>query len=499
VDDSHDEGVGPADGRPAAGRETTVSQPQQPPYQTPVNRPPQQAWQPQPPPQWQPPPQQPWPPPQQPWPPPQPGWSGQQYAPPPIAGPDIGLHVKRALHWNLATVHPTPAEEQQLDAAGVDRSLHGLYVWRRSTLLVAFPVLLLSAVLSFVDAVQVDSEVATGLGMFLVYLQPISLMLVPVGAIVVIRSWTDLRRPAKALVVCWIVSIAVPLITVLVPINYLIDMSAVQQAYVQQYGTLDGWNDAVLGLRMYAGLSFAGNLIPVILSIPSGVLKGAGRIKSLFPAASTPGFFLVSVAPFYSLFMVVVFVVVDQMAGNALLLLGVGLLAFTPWLYVIRRKVYARPLTSAEADVELPRASRASGYLAALALLLIGIFVLTANVAGRDLVGTGDAKFFSYTEVLRWVVEYESRNLVAAVLFSTIFLYFVYAEWRNTTQASGEIREEHDARLRALERCLAVPAPVQVQAQVQAQVPGPVQAQVQAQVQAHVQAPQATWQGPPTS
>jgi hypothetical protein len=210
------------------------------------------------------------------------------------------------------------------------------------------------------------------------------------------------------------------------------------------------------------------------------VLKGAGRIKGLFPSASLPGWFLVAVAPLYSLFMIVVFVLIDQIVGNFLLLVGVGLLAFAPWLYVIHRGVYGRPLSINEADTELTRASRWGGWLTLAGIAFIVIFGLTAKVGQRDVVGgDSDKSFFTYVDVLRTVSEVLARGMVTAVVFSTIFLFLVYAEWRTMTEFAGTIKSEHDAQVSALERYMVSrAAPFDP-----ADWPAP--------------GPQATWGGPP--
>src|SRR5437763_927352 len=88
----------------------------------------------------------------------------------------------------------------------------------------------------------------------------------------------------------------------------------------------------VLSQRVATAVSYALTLLPVIITVPAGVLKGAGRMRFLFPAAALPGWFLLSTAPFYSIFLIVVFILIDQIVGNFLLVLGVALLAFGPWL-----------------------------------------------------------------------------------------------------------------------------------------------------------------------
>jgi hypothetical protein len=195
-----------------------------------------------------------------------------------------------------------------------------------------------------------------------------------------------------------------------------------------------------------------------VVTIPGGVLKGAARIKSLFPAASLPGWFLVAVAPFYSLFTVVVFVLIDQIIGNGILLLGVGLLAFSPWLFVIYRRTYGRPLSVAEAKVELPKASRIGGFLFAGGLTLIAIYLLRSKVNGMDVLGSdSDKSFFTYVQVLQTLAEVFSRMLVTTVVFSAIVLSMVFAEWRTSRTMRPDIRAEHDTQMQAIERYMASP------------------------------------------
>ena len=435
---------------------------QPPPMQSPPVQPPlQQPWPPQPPPQQ---PRQNWPPQQQPpphWgPAPQQQWPSQPPAGPP--GPSLGTHLRRAFNWNLAEIVVTPKEQQQLAAAGVEPRLHGMLAWRRSTLIAALPLLVLSVVLAFYNVIHEGTDGLTGLGKICDFLPAIALLLIPIGAMRVIGSWTEMRRNSRILIGCWVLSIAVPLLVALVPLDALADIDTARQQVVDQGGDVAAFDAYILSLRAALAVNYAMTLLPVVVTVPSGVLKGAARIKSLFPAASLPGWFLVAVAPFYSLFTIVVFVLIEQMVGNGLLLVGVGLLAFSPWLFVIHRKVYGRPMSVAEAAKELPRASRFGGFFLIGGLALIAIYVVTAKVNGRDVVGTGDSAFFSYVDVLRALGEVISRTLVTTVVFSAIVLSMIFAEWRVGRSMPPEIQAEHDSQMRAIERYMASPtAPAQ--------------------------------------
>jgi hypothetical protein len=434
-------------------------QPPQQPGQPPAQQWPAQQWPAAPQQQWAGQPQQQWAgqppqPPQQQW-GPQQGWQQPaqqqpQYAPPRIPGPGIGTHLKRAIDWNVAEIVATPREKQQLEALGIEPRLHGLFVWRRSSLIVAMPLLLVGVVLAFVQAADVELSGFNGLGKLWVFLPAIGLVFVPLGALGSIRSWTELRRTSKALIVCWVLSLVLPLSAALIPLDYVTDIGRLEAAY---------GGSGVFALRLGLAVSFALTLLPVIVSVPGGVVKGAARVKSLFPSASLPGWFLVAVAPFYSLFMVIVFVLIDQLIGNGLLLLGVGLLAFAPWLYVVYRRVYGRPLSLAEARTELARASRFGGVITLGGMLLIIIFAFTRKVGGAHVLGSSDKdSIFTYIQVLRSLIEVLGRSIVTTVVFSSIFLTMILTDWRTMTEMRGEIKEEHDSQMRALQRYIDSPA-----------------------------------------
>ena len=429
--------------------------PYQPPDPPPFQR---QPPAPQPPPGYQPPPayaQQPVQPPH-PVQPAQPGYPPgavpPAWGPPPPAGPTVMTHLTRAIDWNVGQIDVTPSERIALDAAGVEPRLHGLFAWRRSTLLVALPLLVLSVLLSIIEAADIETEGFNAFGKLWLYLPTIGLIFVPIGVVKVIQTWTEMWRSAKFLIVCWLLSIGFPLFAALIPLDMVIDIDGMRAEQELFGGDVAAFDAQVLLARLLQAITFAMILLPVVLSIPGGVLRGASRIKSLFPASSLPGWFLVAVAPFYSLFTVVVFVLIVQIAGNALLMLAVAILAFSPWLFVIYRGVYGRPLSIAEARTELARASRLGGWLLIAALTLLCIFAATAKVSGFPVVGSGDEAVFSYVQVLRTVGEVISRGLVTTVVFSSIFLGMVFAEWRAAGSMSGELRREHDDQMSALTR-----------------------------------------------
>jgi hypothetical protein len=265
------------------------------------------------------------------------------------------------------------------------------------------------------------------------------------------------------LIGCWALSIVIPILTALLPIDTLLDFAPLRQLAGESdlaNGGMSATQEVhalVLSQRVGAAVSYALTLLPVIITVPAGVLKGAGRMRFLFPAAALPGWFLLSTAPFYSIFLVVVFILIVQIAGNFLLVFGVALLAFGPWLFVLRRKTYGRPMSIAEARVELPKAGRLGGILTSVALACIVLFLFTGRVEQTDVLGTGGDQeagtaLFTYVEAGRTAIEVFGRNLITAVVFAMIFLSMVFAEWRATKALPPETLAEHDNEMNSLRR-----------------------------------------------
>ena len=401
-------------------------------------------------------------------------WQGgypQQHAPQALPGPTLGQHLKRAVDWNVSDLPISPRERTQLEAAGVvEPRMQALLAWRRSTLLVALPILLLGVVLAVVDKASAGTPKVgtleiqlTPLGQLARWLPVIALALVPLAMLMGVSRWTELRRPSRVLIACWVLSIVIPLITALLPIDALFDFDPLRNLAAQSDlsgATMTAGQEVhalILSQRVALAVQYALVLLPVIITVPSGVLKGAGRMRFLFPAAALPGWFLISVAPFYSIFLIVVFILIDQIVGNFLLVVAIGLMAFSPWLFVLRRRVYGRAMSIAEARVELPKAGRLGGYITVAALALLTIWMLTAKVENTKILGSGSkvdagGAAFSYVQAARTALEVFGRNLVTAVVFAMIFLSMVFAEWRAGQQLSPETRAEHDREMHALRR-----------------------------------------------
>ena len=131
--------------------------------------------------------------------------TGQQVATqwvPPTPGPAAksGLgphdHFKRAAIWRLERVVATPSESAALAAVGItDAAVQGYAAWRRSALLVAAPVVALTAVLAVVGFKDVETDdPITELGVLAQVFPLLGPVALAIGVAVAIKNWIGVKQ-----------------------------------------------------------------------------------------------------------------------------------------------------------------------------------------------------------------------------------------------------------------------------------------------------------------
>lgn len=346
-------------------------------------------------------------------------------------------HLWRLVVPNHARSAPTDRERARFASSGVvsERVMRYL-VWRRSILLIALPILLLAAVTATISVIDADRTALNPVGQSLLWLPVLSVWAAPVAAALGLAYWTDPARGGKILMVSWLVSVAVPVVLALVPLDAFAEMGVLQQIGEERLGV--GMGDTfVEGLRLLLAVEYAATLLPTVISVPSGVLRGASRMRGLLPQAPLPGWFLVAVAPFAAFLTLVAFVLLVHLAGTRELVLGVGLMTAAPLQYLVLWRAWTD--TTGRASVQRTRTIGALvGTLLAMAgIAVIGLWALSAELNGRRLVGTPDA-LFGWPEVARTIAEYAARSLLASVVFTQIFLTMTIRHWRDVRTLTPE-------------------------------------------------------------
>ena len=357
------------------------------------------------------------------------------YAPAPVyPAPQqgrAGLHLKRAFTWNLRALPVEPDEEARLIAQGVDEPDARRYlVWRRSVLLVVAIPTLISALLAALGTFTADMSALSGTGVLAELLRLAALFVLPLTAWLAARAWDQHRRSRTILLRGWLVAFLTPLLLALIPFSWRIDLSGARgdTNAIAQVNNLLGLVGAI---QVYV------TLMPAVLSLIPGVLRGCLRIKALIPQSVLPGLFLVAATPLYVLLFLVIFTTVNQVAGNFLLILGVLALLGAPLLYLINARTFTRPLHTEEEVARIGAVQQMVLVIVAIGVALIVLYAFTAEILGKSLIGTSQMTSIVRPwspSLIQFPIEYIVRSLFTTVLVADLFMLMNLQLWRHTKE-----------------------------------------------------------------
>lgn len=365
----------------------------------------------------------------------------------------FGLHFKRAVDWNLSRIEMLPDERAQLLANGVDDDNAGRFLlWRRSVLIAVAPITAFSVFLALLSIVTGDRAWTqySAFGIIVDILRLASLFALPVAAFMAAKIWYRQRRSRNILLIGFAVAFATPLVLGLIPYGWLLNMNNVV--------------DPMQRMQAAAAAQGAGaiivyiTLMPAVLSLIPGVLRACLRIKALLPEATLPGWFLVSATPLYILLFLVIFSVINQLAGHFLLILGVLALLVAPVLYVLNAKTFTSPLRSPPEVAKIGSVQNMAIIIALVGtvLLVLWTFVGQIGANGPTLLGfsppnqmTGDGSILRpwNPRVLQFPVDFLGRSLFTTVVVADLIMQMNVSMWRHDKQSEGVAEAAHYDRM----------------------------------------------------
>lgn len=340
---------------------------------------------------------------------------------------------------------PSEDEIPALLAAGISDPVVQRYtVYRRSLLILVAPLAVLSAILSAIDAKDIETETLNALGV-LAELTPTLAIWVMMGAsLLALSNWAMLHKSGRILMIGWGISVVAPLLIALAPVDWLVDSAAKAQA---------GPN--FQAVRLIVGLGYAINLLPTVLTFPSGVIRGATRIKSLIPTSTVAGWSLLMLIPMYGLIFIIAMVLIGQVAGNPLLVLGTLCMAASPFIHMTGGRLYVRPLTEEEPIAELAAVQRKATLLSLAGITLITLWALTAKFGEARVVGTGDGALLTPLTIVVRGVEFGARLLITTAVFSHLLLQMTEASWRHERAFHlSPASKDYETQMASVERSL---------------------------------------------
>jgi len=360
----------------------------------------------------------------------------------PQAPGKAGLHIKRAFNWNLQTLPVEPDEEATLLANGVDEVDARRYlVWRRSVLFVVVIPTLVAAVLKTVGGLSNGFDGLSGIGILVGLAELLPLYVIALTAWLAAKCWDQHRRSRTVLLRGWMVAFLTPLLLALIPFTWRADYSQVNPMQAGQVSAVLSLGGAML---VYV------TLMPAVLSLIPGVLRACLRIKALIPEAILPGLFLVAATPLYIFLFLVIFTTINQVAGNALLILGVVALVGAPMLYMFNGRTFTRPLRTDEEVAKIGSVQTTVLVIMGIGLALIVTYAFTAELFGKSLIGTNEQTSAIRPwdpNLIQFPIEYIVRSLFTTVLVADLFMMMNLQLWKHTKEFQASPDAESYDRL----------------------------------------------------
>lgn len=294
-----------------------------------------------------------------------------------------------------------------------------------------------------------EQESLAAFGRFTEFVELISLYILPLAALAVVVLWARFQLSFQIMVAAFAFAFLVPLLIGLCPWSW---WGYVEPTYDPQAQTLQYFKLQAEGL--WEGIQYLVALLPTVLSLVPGVQRACIRVKLLLPQSTLPGWFLVMASPFYALFLLVVFVAINQFHSHPLFFVGMLLFLLAPLCYAVKASVFTKPLASEEDYRRIRGVQRIVGAMTALAGVLLVVYLATREAMGVHLLGFDyKTSLLVPLDVVEFFLEIISRSMFMTVLGADLFMRINLAAWKNTRDFAGSPEaESYDRVLGEFER-----------------------------------------------
>ena len=362
---------------------------------------------------------------------------------------NVGTHIHRTFTCQISLIQPTKKEGKALDEKNVKlEALRSYYVWRRSSLLFAMPLLFAGMIFGVLDLTRhlrrdETKAVLNGFGKLLIFIQNMDSTVLFIGAMAGFVGWNQFTQSIRVVRISFLLSVVMPLIPALFPLEMTLNMDTKEAI------SIDAVRDDIVGLKLLISLSYMLTLLPVIISFPSGALRAALRIRWLLPESMLSGWILVFSAPFYSILMCITLIIVLQVAGNFVLFFGTLFVVTAPWIYVIRGSFFVH-LWTEEKKKQVLLAQRISDVLTLIGFILIIFFAFTGDVSGIGFVGDPSSidtvYLLTYVQACRILIETLGRLFVTTIMFCDVILRMNLENWKDFETSKLKDEDEINER-----------------------------------------------------
>jgi hypothetical protein len=206
------------------------------------------------------------------------------------------------------------------------------------------------------------------------------------------------------------------------------------------------------GIKITLAIEYAYGLFPVLVTLPSGLVNAAHKIRGLLPEALLSSWILIISAPFYSVIFLMALILLIQVSGNKFLLIGALLLFCAPWIYVFRRRLYIHAPTE-ETEQKLGRTQMAIGLIIKLGYVFLLIWVFTGQLPWPKInEETGETEdenqnvsevFVTAGRLFNFILSFFGRKLATTLVFSDVLFRMTVTNWRQDKSRRAEDNGEH--------------------------------------------------------
>jgi hypothetical protein len=299
---------------------------------------------------------------------------------------DLGLFLRRTRKGDFQTEKATFAEREALRLARRPTTFplaQDYVAWRRGVLWIVVLVLFIHAVFGLVSLIDVlTAEVGDEVQdlalrqaqettqsilkwvMSLLYLRlPVALVLFFHAA----RAWTELKASRRAARQAWMVMVLAPVALSVIPFSAFTSADGLTEGMRQSLNRLTG---------LLVGLILVPQVAPIVVGLMNGVIRSSMVLKTLLPESAAPGWGVVFAAPVYTVVLLTMMVVVNQISGTLLLPLGLACLIAGPVLYLRSARDLVLPCRTEEVTRKVRDIRRRSSVFTGVGLAL---FFYTAH------------------------------------------------------------------------------------------------------------------------
>ena len=334
---------------------------------------------------------------------------------------NIFPHIRRVFASDLTRNLASPNEQSFLEDVKEVRGdcSQSFIVWRRSAMVLMIVPLALTAIFSvittivdifklsdftkeFKKTVNAADQVAPDLAREIItmveqFVEPmitaitvikiVSLVLIGVSflfALLALKHWSNYKKSYTYLAISWGIGFAVPFIFAVIPVRLFLK-------HVPPPDNINGMpinpvllEEMLKKLELEIGMGFGMYsfiiLAPAILTVFPALIRSSLYIKTLIPQSPVPGWITVTVPIFYVMLTVGFFAMLNQLAGDLIMLAALFFLLLSPLTFMFRAKKLTSSLSSEEAYPIIRRLRRIATTLMLISVVLLVVFIFNSPI-----------------------------------------------------------------------------------------------------------------------